>query len=308
MKHLILRRLYVLTGLMVSAALVQFFAYDEPVERPYLKEGEIVYEAAVAHWKERLVRVGAPQAHDELLDEGNRIPLLEAHFLAHSFGQALFEENPDESLVCGKEFLWGCYHQFVGGMLSENGVAIVKDLFEQCKAIRGERVFSCEHGMGHGILGYFGYELSNLNEALAVCETIEPSNPRNGCFDGVFMEYNLRELVSLETAEAKRPWTHATRLTPCFDVDIRHREACVYELPIWWATAGISIQIAGEECRIFADTPTLLKACFEGIGHNALGNKERLVEDSCSMASDVPAEIGYCVGWAESTRKSEAMP
>ena len=161
----------------------------KPSVPQYIQDERVDYGVAKEYWRSRIEQVGQVDAYGELLVAAKDISISQAHVLAHSFGEALFlEESISGISTCDDQLIWGCYHQFVGTALTEFGTSIVKDLDERCPA---DSSFSCRHGIGHGLVGFYGYDFEALKESLSFC-TLLDAGPRNGCFDGVFMEYNLR--------------------------------------------------------------------------------------------------------------------
>ena len=154
------------------------------------------------------------------------------HSLAHIFGKVLYTAEGLSAIgVCDQDFSYGCYHEFITVAIIENGLVVLDELNEYCTTQAG-----CQHGIGHGLLAYFGYDQEDLSEALALCEEIESTDPLDGCFGGIFMEYNARTMLSADGS-------HSRELTPdntaevCDSVPDYAVDACLFWLPAWWITA-----------------------------------------------------------------------
>jgi hypothetical protein len=128
--------------------------------------------------------------------------------------------------------------------------------------------------MGHGVLGYLGYEQSRLTEALAACREITPNTTFNACADGVFMEYNLRFLLSLESngTFVGRAYDPAAPYAPCRNIPEAFIDECAYELPKWWfsvleaASVESRIRAVGALCEYTPLGSFFSRMCFEGVG------------------------------------------
>jgi hypothetical protein len=241
--------------------------------------GELDYNAAEAHWAAVIQSSGAQAARDEYLKEGGTLPAWESHTLAHSFGEALFKAKGVSGIAyCGDEFVYGCYHQFIGDATVKLGLGILPQLYAACEKL-GEGSFGCEHGIGHGIVGYLGYSLPELKQSLALCTSLDPSNPRAGCVDGAFMEYNIHELGSLtdDGHFIPRPLTSKNVTAPCYSLGAIYELSCTFELPDWWMAAlDPNMDMDDRFARIGAYCSDIEKnhaeagrTCFEGAGYLA---------------------------------------
>ena len=229
------------------------------------------------YWHAQIVSTGGEGAYREMVKKGNNMTASQSHVLAHSFGEALFQAEGMEGFsTCGTHFIYGCYHQFIGSAIAALGIPVVEKFRAVCVSKSLPSVFPCMHGLGHGILGYLGYSPDNLKKALVLCQTPGLSDSRNGCIDGVFMEYNIHELTTYVSGKiVPREFSIESTYSPCFDVDKKYRSQCVYELPNWWVAAiagpgdikGRFAQ-AGIYCAGLNDE-ALIQTCSEGIGHIA---------------------------------------
>lgn len=212
-------------------------------------------------WDKRIQVVGPKNALTEMGQEYSitndfRIQ----HTAEHIFGELLYERFGITGIrFCQVIFSYGCYHGFSGKAVIMEGIRVVSKISEACKG-----KFSCTHGVGHGILSYFGYTEEGLIKALNTCDT---SNLSGVCQAGVFMEYNLRFFFHSPTVFTGdiRPVGNDLYI-PCPSLSQRFLKACYYSQPDWW-----SIILHGDYSRIGQLCAALKKAelqksCFHGIG------------------------------------------
>jgi len=261
-------------------------------------------QASVAHW-EAAIRVDPAAARAELERSGASLDAYDAHLLAHTFGDALYAVKGLDALsLCGDDFGWGCTHQFVADAIQEHGLSVLTSLFASCAENDPLAAFACEHGIGHGLLGYQGYSAADLDQALALCRAHDPEQLLNACEDGVFMEYNMRFLLTIEsssTAPTLRPSDPKDPLAPCDTIGAGYAYSCAYELPKWWlsssALAGTArIRESAARCLTF-DASDLRRSCFEGLGTAAAmatGLNVSATAAFCEAATDDPGDRLLC--------------
>lgn len=302
---------YAVAATLLAAALLCSFLIlraQKPVDaRAFFDGDKISYERADAFWKGYLKAHGAAASYQALLASAAPLTQSEAHTLAHIFGEALYANEGLAALgVCDERLSYGCLHQFTGNAMAEHGLGIFPQLTEGCQA--AAKPAPCLHGIGHGLLAYLGYDLPALVQALEKCDMTAPGHPRNGCSEGVFMEYNLQELTSIDTLAAPRPLSDANRYEPCASIEGNYAHACGYELPVWWGAAqSTSLQLPdlvewmGKAC---ADAPSepMRRGCFEGVGFSIglAAGFERTV-GLCGAMADAAGRI-YCGAGAVSSQ------
>lgn len=191
------------------------------------------------------------------------------HINAHVFGEVLYEKEGVGALTaCGSDFGFGCFHSFIGQAIAEGGTAIVPRLDAACVAI-GPMALGCFHGLGHGLLAYFGYESKGLAKSLDTCATLSWHHRYGGCVDGVFMEYNLRTMLAQDGRI--RPFTDEKHMEPCASLKAAFQPACYFSLPEWWreSLAGDTDAPAkmGAYCGSLSEGENRA-ACFRGIGYS----------------------------------------
>lgn len=267
------RSLFVLVGLLcVIAAGFLFFRY-----RSTSVDSAVDFQKEKDYWHIQIVNTGGKDAYQEMILRGNSMTTSQSHVMAHSFGEALFQaEGVEGFAVCGPNFVYGCYHQFIGTAIAALGFPAIDRFRAACASKSLFEIFPCLHGLGHGILGYLGYSLGDLKEALTLCKASNFGEEGSGCIDGVFMEFNIHELTAYTSGKiVPRTFSPDSAYSPCFQIENTYRAQCVYELPNWWVASmpapgdieGRFAQ-AGTYCAQMEDE-ALARVCFSGLGHIA---------------------------------------
>ena len=225
-------------------------------------------------WDDRIQHIGPETAYSELIEQSGAYSKGALHEMAHEFGGALYRNVGLEGiLVCDTQFDYGCYHEFLGKAIADQGVGILRELNEQCQSLLSEPGF-CQHGIGHGIQAHVGYEKSDLKEALRLCSALPGNDPIGGCIGGVFMEYNFRTMLAEESTLRE----DTSLSSPCQDLQGAQQDACLFWQPQWWhGSLGYgkdesTFATLGEHCRAVHNQlqDTSLDTCLRGIG-NILG-------------------------------------
>ncbi len=200
-----------------------------------------LYAEEYASW---IRGVGAHNAL-ELLKESliNDFELVDRHNQAHYFGEALFLEKGKGGIIfCDYSFNYACQHGLLGSLIQKEGVASLKKLSASCYYgdTFADDIAACMHGVGHGLVAYFGYTKTGLNASLKVCEDAfdhyiyEGLVKAKSCHSGAFMEYNFR--VMLDWGKDRLRPIEEDLYYPCLylNIDDRANEACWYNLSFWW--------------------------------------------------------------------------
>lgn len=221
------------------------------------------------YWLARISAIGGKAAYSEFAQYAANLPTNLIHSASHAFGGALFETEGVSSLaICDDRFFYGCFHEFVGRAIAANGLSIIPLLGNSCVKMIPSNPFPCFHGIGHGIISHVGYEHASLLTSLDMCNDLAYGVPFEGCFGGVFMEYNLRTM-----ADGKIRPSFGDMQYPCNSIPNAYREACYYRQPQFWysvlktsssSTDSIFRQL-GSLCDK-ANNISSIRYCFEGIG------------------------------------------
>ncbi len=276
----------------------------------YFVDNKIRVLDAIAHWENFIAELGPKQAHDEMVREALILPESQRHILTHTFGEALYNAGDLGNITycAGGEFLFGCYHQFIGLATIQFGAPIIRTLKDACES--GHTPINCAHGIGHGLLSTYGYSMNGVEKSLAECHSFYDEREARGiCADGVFMEYNLQEITTLEQNRIPRTFLADDPLEPCFSIGREFRDECVYELPLWWhlsltATSTTRDQSTfptlGNLCRTIPNSHER-KICFIGIGFPGAQFSRFVatsVSEACHLASESETEYMLCASGA----------
>ena len=237
-------------------------------------------------WSELADRIGTPQAYEEFKKQYAAKSFIDQHLTAHEFGQLIYRKlGVSGASVCDSSFGFGCYHGFFGLALATSGEKIIAELDRQCVAKFGELGTGCQHGIGHGLVEYYGPE--RLAAALAGCKSTTQKNPLFGCTSGVFMEYNLPTLIGENTAESSsRQFAAAQPYGPCRDIAGDFHLSCFYELPQWWLSSMDAAR-AEQLCAAVKQRDDR-EVCFLGLGNYLAGLKHFEIQETISACGQLP--------------------
>jgi len=224
-------------------------------------------------WKLRIEQIGGNAAYKELERSVQRLEESQKHLQAHLFGGAIYAAEGLQGLsTCDTQFSYGCFHEFLGRAISDLGIEAVKDLNQRCFEDLGTAGLACQHGIGHGIQAFYGYEEESLLSALKLCSRIAHIDPIGGCYTGVFMEYNFQTMLG----EQGRVRKSHNVISPCDVVSQAHLEACVFSQPQWWHQSKLAVMSGtelfeqlGHYCDLVAPEDAISKICYSGIGNIA---------------------------------------
>lgn len=293
----------VIVVLACAGAAYAYGRMHRPAPAPLSASGAV----QTAYWAKRIAAVGGVGAYKEFADAVATLPPSKQHEDAHAFGGALFTVLGVSGLsVCDAQFSYGCYHQFLGSAIASMGLQVVTELNQGCvNALKGSAL-SCQHGIGHGIEAYLGYDYAALTKSLAMCKDLPYNDPIGGCYGGVFMEYNMRTMLG-DDAQI-RPVAHDDQLYPCDTLSSPYRIACVFWSPQWWIqlqhTAKgkdfIDMAAVGKLCDT-SGGDELIRACYEGLGTVVPPNADfdpAKTAQLCDDATSDPARALYCKSYA----------
>ncbi|MCE9541473.1 hypothetical protein K8R03_02840 [Candidatus Kaiserbacteria bacterium] len=225
-----------------------------------------------AHMESLFAGRSAAEAFGMFKNENAKLSAVDQHTSAHIFGEVLYEHEGIKGFtVCDGSFGFGCYHSFLGRAIAEHGPDVVKVLDATCVTIYGPDGTGCFHGIGHGLLSYYGYGIQDVEKSLSLCATLSWKKPIGGCADGVFMEYNFR-VMEKDATKRYRPFDAGNVYEPCPSLSL-YPEACYFGLPAWWATAlpfdSALPQKLGGFCAAVAES-RLRVACYRGLGYGII--------------------------------------
>ncbi|MEN9621832.1 MAG: hypothetical protein RLZZ67_266 [Candidatus Parcubacteria bacterium] len=286
---------------LVSAVIILFFClssliYKESEDQGYPQDplqklwvGNYVKEKDAL--RASIKKLGAEEAYEIFKKDTADKEFDVAHTLAHIMGELLYESEGEKGItVCDGAFAFGCYHSFFGKAIATEGLDSITRLAEACYKRWGLGL-GCPHGIGHGILGYFGDE--KLVEALGVCDKLVWKEKFGGCQSGVFMEYNFHTMQSVVSAE-NRKFDPQRPYEPCTDIPTKNRETCYFEQPQWWLRIFKNdFARAADFCASIVGAKEK-EACYLGTGNVAAPSSEYDVlktQQSCAYIKEKAGEV-----------------
>lgn len=218
----------------------------------------------------------------EVLKRASLPPQTDLHLLGHAVGEELYAQEGMAGIrACTPDFRNACSHSIVVGALAEFGEEALPDIRDACReAPGGSGAYTmCFHGLGHGVLAGYGYELEPTIDFCKLTGTTE-HNEREyiECFGGSIMELVGGGGHDTHLWEEARDMYLTDPLAPCTTdvVPNELKEIClVYLTPEIWARAGIELGAPDEKkfneafsyCDYLPiDAVSLRKACYSGFG------------------------------------------
>lgn len=258
----------IFTGIIVSFFVLQVTKYNSE------SFNDSTYSEIQTYWYDRISEIGGQKAFEELFIASEEFEPSRKHLFGHIFGGVLYElKGIDGFLVCDSRLQYGCMHEFIGLVMADMGSQAAQTLNSKCMNMEDtQQLFACQHGMGHGLLSYFGYSEEALNKALSVCETLPTIDDSQmfGCYGGVFMEYNVRTMLG-EKSEIRRS---EELFEPCSNLKDIYLRACAFWQPQWWRQQVLkeegpleAFAEMGAYCRNISSNLNVKEACFKGIGN-----------------------------------------
>ncbi len=263
------------------------------------------YQAAVRLWQDRFQSLGTADAYVVFVQEGSTETSDKSHTLAHIVGAVLYDQERTKGIAyCTDAFNFGCYHGFAGRFIEQQGINDIPILLKTCEtlSIAGD----CEHGIGHGILAYYGDD--RLHEALEMCPPTYHGDEVSGCRNGIFMELFLNTARKSERQHT-RPYDSLNPEGPCPTVALKYRAACYYAITTWWRAwvarteDDVSAQFkkVATMCQAVRDA-SMRAICFTGMGGqvavSALFDAERVAYVCAQMP---PEGRDLCLNEATAT-------
>ena len=253
-----------------------------------------------SYWRKQIRMLGPESAYLKLQQETASTTLSNQHILGHVFGRELYKEKGLTAFsFCGIELGGGCIHEFMGTAIEERGLSVLTRLNQDCiSEFREEIVVVCQHGLGHGLVSYFGYEDDKIAKALDACASTEGVNLIRGCYSGALMEFDSRTMRD----SLLRPIGDAGPFELCEKLHDKYKPACYFWSPqyIWE-----SLFDAGQTPEAFAGTGSYCEKvpspyidyCFQGLGNFVPPNANFEMDKShelCNASSKIEHNRDTC--------------
>ena len=241
-------------------------------------------------WLDRMDQVGTSKAYEEFKSEYADKHFGIQHTIAHIVGELIYEKEGVKGLaICDSTFAFGCYHSFFGQALAGRGLDVVSMLDQACLDKFGPLGTGCQHGIGHGLMEYYGSD--NLLLALDGCKATTQIRPLFGCTSGVFMEYNVPIVFTPETAVTQpRTINFDDPYFPCPELPNKYQESCYYEMTQWWdkdTTYRGGYKKIGQLCDNVKGEKNR-EACFFGVGNITAPSSNYDVAEAIKKCDQMP--------------------
>lgn len=273
-----------------------FFLFGETEKEILFEEGETNWTVDVTKeqsiWSSYIEKEGPKEAYSRLKEKYKNDDLDTQHIMGHLFGEILYSKKIKESLsICDKYFGYGCYHGFTVRFIVENGLNSIKEMDALCRKIEGLADGQCQHGIGHGLVEYFGaYTPEKMQKTIETCDELTNSKGiYSECIIGAFMAY--RETLSLDGDEFKvsfRGFDPQSPYSPCIESPARARGMCYAGLGLWLDIVfKQNYEKAGKYCYgvpIKEDRDL----CYFGVGLFAATRSEYNVESTIEKCEQMP--------------------
>jgi len=191
---------------------------------------------------------------------------IDGHHIVHHIGHnvaSAFGPFPEALGLCPTTYNYGCIHGFLQQVLSQK-MTNPKDAVRLCdifvndpEATPKDKAY-CYHGMGHGILMYYDYD---LKKAIAMCDSVDPIGI-SGCWQGLFME---AVNVAPEEKGKALGYTRADPLAPCSTLEEKYQHECFINHGGWMMNVFEHDYVGAiDGCRK-ASIESSAKACISSI-------------------------------------------
>ncbi|HTM67749.1 MAG TPA: hypothetical protein VL426_00480 [Candidatus Binatia bacterium] len=227
------------------------------------------------------------------------------HGDAHIFGELAYKKEGIAAIrYCDNAMTFGCYHGLIVRALVTEGLDALPKIDAACKAAHGDDDTGCRHGIGHGLVEFFGPK--DLGSALDRCASIQRPGLL-GCAQGAFMDYSNAAADDPSLVDRK------DLDQPCTSVAPPYRAACYFEQPYFWMLrADLGSAAAMDRCAALAD-PALKESCLLGFGRATaeLGRYDMVAIDRECARLRADDRIGCLAGarWLfAATKKARPWP
>lgn len=194
---------------------------------------------------------------------------LSVHTTFHLFGEILYAKSGLDGITYCDDFAgFGCYHGLFIKAVGDSGLDVAVDLDKKCTDKFGPKGLGCPHGIGHGLVEYFG--LGKINEALSICSKLTWQGEFFGCSGGVFMENNFPTIFDSEgVGKVTTRENQGDLFEPCLSSPDKFKQACYFEQASWWNQIYSSDYAKiGKLCSSLKNE-NQREACLLGLGNSS---------------------------------------
>lgn len=251
------------------------------------------YASFTSYWTEHITQHGAEASYQSFKETYADDDPFRKHDVAHTFSSVLFEiEGPAAIQICDDDYSHGCFHEVLAATIETEGPAVLPELDAYCKTSE----YDCQHGIGHGLIALEGYDEIALWAALEHCQNLGSMDVRDGCYGGIFMEYNLRTMEGVNAFSRK--YSASTGDPTCSLVPSHAQTACNFWLAQWF----MSHYDRSDNTGLFDWTYTQCMAlpnqlaqqeCVNGLGYE-IGGYVNDIEAALSLCDSVSTYPDQC--------------
>lgn len=220
------------------------------------------------------------------------------HDTAHKAGRISYELYNEKAFqLCSSECHSGCYHGATEAYFREHGTANLSESLKTLCSSELNPFFShqCLHGIGHGLMAWANYELT---DALQACELLPKGV--DSCYSGVFMENIVGGLTDKKSDHFTKYLSDDPQY-PCDAVDDKYKNTC------YFLQTSRMMQLFSSDFKKIADgcngaPAPYQRTCFESMGRDVGGvypGKELSSIAACANAPAGTMRIGCLIGAAQ---------
>src|SRR3989344_1873070 len=221
-----------LTTLLITPITINYYVNNQKISKPTINNGTNKISKENELWSQKIDKLGAEVTYQEFKQSNSKLNREYQHSMTHMFGGLLYEKQGKTGLIaCDSAFGFGCYHGFFVAFLSTEGIGRIKELDKVCVSDKSAGNQNCQHGLGHGLMEYFGP--GKLLDALYTCRQTTKVDNVHGCTAGVFMDYNVPLSVNGSSPQVRK--LTGDPYEPCPSVPDEFKDSCYYQITQWWA-------------------------------------------------------------------------
>ena len=283
--------LLALGGSLIFSAIFYFLVIKpESVELPdNVKISELIHnqDQFLSFLKKR----GVKYAMEKLIAESGGGSAFDCHQQAHLIGRLGYKsEGSNVFASCDYSCHSGCYHGAMESFLNEKGTANlaanIKGICDTFNIRFG--IFECLHGIGHGLLAYFDYDLP---AAIEECKKLNDDFAVNSCYGGLFMENILtgQGLGAKEKGDHETKWVNKTDPQyPCDGIDKNFNiQFQCYQMQTSWMLTIFNHDFTKVAMECLKAPKELIPVCYKSYGRDASGDSLRdpvKIKELCGKA------------------------
>lgn len=217
------------------------------------------------YWKDQIQQHPAAAVYSSFIETYTSQDENKWHGAMHVLASLLYERYGIDALqFCDESFQQACFHELMSTFAYEGEITEESEINAHCGGN-----WNCLHGIGHGLVMYYGYDQENLTGVLSRCPSEPEAMPIAACQSGVFMEYITRTMGG-SRGEIKKIAGQVDQGL-CSEMEPEYRGPCNFVMVelIIAETGSSNEEIAdsvGEYCRSSASGYEA--ECFTGAGFN----------------------------------------